>query len=182
MKTAVFALLFLFAISTTLPSASADALVDVDGDPVVNGGSYYLLSHTGRGLEVAQLSNDSNPVSVVQSTTASNGKPLRAYSPLRILYLTTGLAVNIQFVGNDHGVWEVLDDSVKIYKELKLVGPFKLETYTKGYFKILYTPDSSTSTPLRVSPVDGHLNTVKGPLLRVKFVKASSSSSWMSII
>ena len=182
MKTAVFALLFLFAISTILPPASADALVDSDGDLLRNYGEYYIVSKTGRGLEVAQLETDAHPVSVVQSTTSSNGKPLTLYTLYKVLYLTESLPLNIKFVGNDRGVWEVLDDSVKIYKELKLVGPFKLETYTKGYFKILYTPDSSTSTPLRVSPVDGHLNTVKGPLLRVKFVKASSSSSWMSII
>ena len=182
MKTAVFAFLFLFAISTTLPSASADALVDSDGDLLVNGGEYYIVSQTSRGLEVAQLSNDSHPVSVIQSSTASNGLPLTLNSPLKIRYLSTAFFLNIKFVGNEFGVWEVLDDSVKIYKQLKLVGPFKVAAYTKGFYKILYFSNSSTSSPLRVSPADGHLNTVKGPLLRVKFVKASSSSSWMSII
>ena len=181
MKTAVFALLFLSAISTILPSARADALLDADGDLLRNYGEYYIVSKTGRGLEVAQLENDSSPVSVIQTASASNGLSLKLYTLHKVLYLTTAYDLNFQFAGNENGVWEVMDDSVKIYKQLT-GGPFKVATYTKGYYKILHNPDSGTSTPLRVSPVDGHLNTVTGPLLIVKFLKATSSSSGMSII
>ena len=177
MKTAVLAFFFLFAISTTPPSASATHFVyDTDGDLVQNGGAYYIVSETGHGLEIAQLANDKNPVSVIQSSTNySNGLPLRPSSPILLLYITTSMHLNFNFVGVTYGFWEVVDNSVKIYRQLELVGPFKIETYKEGLYKILYISDDTT-TPLRVSTSTRNLNLDEGPLLTVKFKKAAKSS------
>ena len=177
MKTAVLAFFFLFAISTTLPSASAtDFVFDTDGDQVQNGLPYYIISETGHGLEIAQLANDKNPVSVIQSSTNySNGLPLRPSSPILLLYITTDMRLNINFVGVRYGYWEVVDNSVKIYRQMELVGPFKIGTHKEGMYKILYV-SNDTPTPLRVSKSNRNLNLDEGPLLTVKFKKAFTNS------
>ncbi|KAI4299777.1 hypothetical protein L6164_033204 [Bauhinia variegata] len=69
MKTVFFALFLLFAFNRKLPSATAQVVVDTNGDYVRNGGRYYLLpafrGHGG-GLRFAKLGNETCPLSVVQ--------------------------------------------------------------------------------------------------------------------
>ncbi|KAK4269866.1 hypothetical protein QN277_022967 [Acacia crassicarpa] len=91
MKSSLIALFTLFAFIAS--SAKAEFVVDVNGDPVINGGTYYILPYIwalGGGVGLAKTGNETCPLTVVQSRAeVDNGLPWRISSPLRILYLPT---------------------------------------------------------------------------------------------
>ncbi|KAK4269865.1 hypothetical protein QN277_022966 [Acacia crassicarpa] len=91
MKPSSFALFFLFAIIAS--SAKAQFVLDVKGNIVVNGGTYYIIPYIwalGGGLGLAKTGNEACPLSVVQSPAeVDNGLPWTIMSPLRILHITT---------------------------------------------------------------------------------------------
>ncbi|CAJ1779088.1 unnamed protein product [Sphenostylis stenocarpa] len=100
--TTFFALFLLCAVTSHLPSATADFVFDTDGDAVRNGGIYYVLpvkrGHGG-GLERARTGNETCPLTVVQSPfEVSKGLPVVISSPIRVLYIEEGLILNVAFL------------------------------------------------------------------------------------
>lgn len=68
MKTALFALFLLAIITSKLPSTTA-FVVDADGDPLKNGGKYYIipaLRGKGGGIGLTKTGNETCPLTVVQ--------------------------------------------------------------------------------------------------------------------
>ncbi|XP_054782238.1 chymotrypsin inhibitor 3-like [Prosopis cineraria] len=98
MKTTFLALFLVFAFA----SAKADFVVDTEGNPVRNGGSYYILPALwghGGGVGLAATGNESCPLTVVQkSSELSNGLPTRLASPYRIAYLPTNFIMEFTVV------------------------------------------------------------------------------------
>ncbi|KAK7256222.1 hypothetical protein RIF29_29660 [Crotalaria pallida] len=104
----LFALFFLFAITTTLPSATATVL-DTDGYPLGNGEAYYILpvftegiKDIGGEIELAKTGNDTCPLTIVQSPSkVSNGLPTIITSKLSIGSIKEGLPLDLLFSDND---------------------------------------------------------------------------------
>ena len=172
MTTQLLTLFFLFAISTTLPSAIALGVADTDWEPIRNNGLYFILASGEHGIELAQLGNDISPVSVVPSAKASNGLLLRIGNPTRIAIIRPGVRVNIEFFGITPSYWQAVDDSVKIGERKSFMGQFYLEIHQENLYKIFYCADAESNNacePLRISSTDGHLNLVDGDVLLAKF-------------
>lgn len=98
----LFALFLLSAIFTSyLPSATAGDVVDTDGNPVENGGTYFVLPTiilNGGGIEYATFGNETCPVTVAQSRDQfCKGFPITISSPARIRHISEGLSLNIGF-------------------------------------------------------------------------------------
>ncbi|MED6214170.1 hypothetical protein PIB30_100287, partial [Stylosanthes scabra] len=99
--TNVFAIFLVFAfISIHLPSL-ATALVDIDGNLVRNGGSYYILPvmrGNGGGIGRTATGNETCPLTVVQQRSeVDNGIPVVISSPFRIGFLKEGLPLELSF-------------------------------------------------------------------------------------
>ncbi|XP_047161068.1 kunitz-type trypsin inhibitor KTI1-like [Vigna umbellata] len=103
MKFTTFLSLFLLcAFTSDLPSASADVVVDTDGNPIQNGGVYFItpviVTGNGGGVEFAATGNETCPLSVVQNPNPfSNGFPVHISSPLRILFIGEGTILTLGF-------------------------------------------------------------------------------------
>ncbi|XP_028797075.1 trypsin inhibitor DE-3-like [Neltuma alba] len=98
MKTTLFALfLFFFALVSAKP-----AFVDTDGNNIINGGYYYILPVVwgpGGGVDIASTSNETCPLSVVQtSSELFNGSPIRISSPHKIAELETNYILDLTVV------------------------------------------------------------------------------------
>nr|P81365.1 RecName: Full=Trypsin inhibitor 1B; AltName: Full=ETIB [Erythrina variegata]AAB24755.1 ETIb=Kunitz-type trypsin inhibitor [Erythrina variegata, var. Orientalis, seeds, Peptide, 176 aa] [Erythrina variegata]prf//1903155B trypsin inhibitor ET1b [Erythrina variegata var. orientalis] len=76
-------------------------LVDVEGEDVVNGGTYYMLpgiEGDGGGMEGAKTGRETCPITVVQSRNdVSNGEPITIESPFRSYFIPKGSLVRIGF-------------------------------------------------------------------------------------
>ena len=90
MNTRAFALLtlttLLFALTTKLPLASAETVLDSDGDPVIAGNKYYIVSSIrgagGGGLYYGKTGDQTCPVSVLQHRSdLHRGRPV-VFQPL----------------------------------------------------------------------------------------------------
>ncbi|KAK7256228.1 hypothetical protein RIF29_29667 [Crotalaria pallida] len=101
----LFALFFLVAITTHLPSATAQFVVDTDGNPLRNGGTYYILPLVrgyGGGIELAQTGNDTCPLTVALSRSeASDGIPITISSLFKTFFITHELPLELKFSDSD---------------------------------------------------------------------------------
>ncbi|TKY45594.1 Kunitz-type trypsin inhibitor KTI1 [Spatholobus suberectus] len=69
-STTLFALFLLSAFTSYLPSATTAFVLDTDGDPLLNGGTYYVLPvirGKGGGNRTSKTGNETCPLTVVQS-------------------------------------------------------------------------------------------------------------------
>ncbi|KAI4347376.1 hypothetical protein L6164_008192 [Bauhinia variegata] len=149
MKTAAFlAFFFLFAFAT------ANSLRDTDGEPLRNGGSYYVIPAfrgMGGGLTLTKVGRETCPRTVIQaSSEVSYGLPVRFSSPLMIAILTSGMNVNIEFTAAPpctpkQPLWHVPQDSelkgsVKIGTDARLQGEFQIRRVSEDTYKLMYCP------------------------------------------
>ncbi|KAI4347375.1 hypothetical protein L6164_008191 [Bauhinia variegata] len=150
METAFLALFFLlFAFAT------ADTLLDTDGEPVRNnGGLYYIIpafSRNGGGLALTRVGREICPRTVIQaSSEVSYGLPVRFSSPLMIAILTTCMNVNIEFTGAPpctpkRPLWHIPQDSelkgsAKIGTDARLQGEFQIRRVSADAYKLMYCP------------------------------------------
>ncbi|KAG5002220.1 trypsin inhibitor DE-3-like [Glycine soja] len=98
-STKLFGLFLLSAFTLYPPSTMAQPVFDLDGHPVINGGSYYIMEYMGSGVELAKTGNETCPLSVVQSSSfGSTGLPVKISSMLRTPFVTIG-RVDLSFTG-----------------------------------------------------------------------------------
>nr|AAB25433.1 chymotrypsin inhibitor, ECI [Erythrina variegata, var. Orientalis, seeds, Peptide, 179 aa] [Erythrina variegata]prf//1908233A chymotrypsin inhibitor ECI [Erythrina variegata] len=78
-----------------------EPLVDLEGNLVENGGTYYLLPHIwalGGGIEAARTGKETCPLTVVQSPfEVSNGEPIRIASQFLSTFIPDGSPYAIGF-------------------------------------------------------------------------------------
>ncbi|KAK4269872.1 hypothetical protein QN277_022971 [Acacia crassicarpa] len=152
MKSSLIALFTLFAFIAS--SAKAEFVVDVNGQPVINGGTYYIQPYIwaiGGGLRVGITGNETCPLSVVVSPfEVDKGLSWRISSPLKILYVRTNSRVDFSVEGKlpncapSPKSWTIVEEehgveSVKIsgYKNT-IKGVFKIQKYTQIAYKIVF--------------------------------------------
>ncbi|XP_054787981.1 trypsin inhibitor-like [Prosopis cineraria] len=186
--------LFLFAFSI---STLAHDLRDVNGDPLYNGGLYYIFpvyTGNGGGLELARTGRDTCPRTVVKSSSdTSKGLPARLASPSTSLTLRSDFLLTIEFQLENPSIcyrgsrlqWKVEGESqtVKIAsskdEEEVFTGPFKIQPY-RGFYKLVYCPvypynGREWCTDLGISMDDQknrRLVVKDGEPLKVCFIKA----------
>ncbi|XP_054781711.1 factor Xa inhibitor BuXI-like [Prosopis cineraria] len=151
MKTALLALFLVFAFT----SAQADLVIDTEGNPVRNGGQYYILPAlmgNGGGIGLAATGGESCPITVVQTPSEqSNGLPTRLSSPYRIAHLHTNLRVDFTVVAppkcaQTPAKWTIvgIEDErreVKLAGQQNTVrGSFKIRTHHGTTYKMVFCP------------------------------------------
>nr|BAG68489.1 Kunitz trypsin inhibitor [Glycine tomentella] len=166
MKSTIFFALFLFCAFTTsyLPSAIGDFVLDVEGNPLENGGTYYILSDITAfgGIRAAPTGNERCPLSVVQSRNAlDKGIGTIISSRLRIRFIAEGHPLSIKFgpfavillcagIPTEWSVVEGLPEgpAVKIGENKDAVdGYFKLKRVSEEFnnYKLLFCPQAEDS-------------------------------------
>ncbi|XP_054781851.1 trypsin inhibitor A-like [Prosopis cineraria] len=125
MKPSLFSLSVLFAFISSF--ATAQFVLDIEGNYLINGGTYYILPHIwalGGGLKLAKTGNETYPLSVVQSPfETDNG-------------CGSGLLLKKED-GNK---------PVKIIRyENTLKGWFKIQQYNSWAYKIVFCPTNGDS-------------------------------------
>ncbi|KAK7256225.1 hypothetical protein RIF29_29663 [Crotalaria pallida] len=156
----LFALFFLVAITTHLPSATAqDVVFDTDGNPLRSYGAYYILPvlrGSGGGIELAQTGNDTCPLTVAQShSEASFGIPITISSPIFILNIIEGIRLKLHFRDTDlpscvptPANWNVKDEqavkgwSIKVSDDSeKKPGWFSIQKFGHGahFYKLVFS-------------------------------------------
>ncbi|XP_028777977.1 trypsin inhibitor DE5 alpha chain-like [Neltuma alba] len=158
MKAALLALFFLVFAFT---SAKAGVLVvDTEGNPVRNGGSYNILparSGNGGGLDLAATGGESCAVTVVQALSEqSNGSPTRLSSPYRVRYLCTNLEVDLTAVAPPQCAakparWTIVGQEEE-NRQVKLAGQpdtvrgsFRIQTHRGSTYKIVFCESGEES-------------------------------------
>ncbi|RDY09284.1 Kunitz-type trypsin inhibitor KTI1, partial [Mucuna pruriens] len=100
-STILFGLFLLCAFTSYLPSTTAEGVFDTNGEPVINGGTYYVLPvirGRGGGIERALTGNETCPLTVLQSPNElSKGLPIRFSSPFFFPYIAQGFPLIISF-------------------------------------------------------------------------------------
>ncbi|KAI9100784.1 hypothetical protein K1719_024146 [Acacia pycnantha] len=194
MKPSSFSLFFLFAFIAS--SAKAQFVLDVKGDIVVNGGTYYILPYIwalGGGLELAKTGNETCPLSVVQSPfEVEHGLPWTIRSPLKIRDVKSNMALDFFSVEGkvpscvpSPSKWTIVEgeDGIKSVKirgfKNTLKGWFKIQQYNSIAYKIVFCPINGDSCGNLGISMDDHGNrllviTDDHPLV-VGFVKVESS-------
>nr|BAF95193.1 Kunitz trypsin inhibitor [Glycine soja] len=165
MKSTIFFALFLFCAFTTsyLPSAIADFVLDNEGNPLENGGTYYILSDITAfgGIRAAPTGNERCPLTVVQSRNElDKGIGTIISSPYRIRFIAEGHPLSLKFdsfavimlcVGIPTE-WSVVEDlpegpAVKIGENKDAVdGWFRLERVSDDEFnnyKLVFCPQQA---------------------------------------
>ena len=159
MKSTLFALFLLCALTSYLPSATAGDVVDTDGNPVENGGTYFVLPTiilNGGGIEYATFGNETCPVTVAQSRDQfCKGFPITISSPARIRHISEGLSLNIGFTFaspcSPASEWTIVKDqpeglAVKLTGyENKVPGWFNIERVSREYndYKLVFCPQQA---------------------------------------
>ncbi|XP_054779870.1 trypsin inhibitor DE-3-like [Prosopis cineraria] len=198
MKPSSFSLFVLFAFFTSLTTARF--LVDSQGEPIVNGASYYIVHPIWPGpggLDLAKTGNETCPLSVVQlpfSIFPERGLPWTVKSPSEIVNITS--STNVDFFSVEGKVpscvpvpskWTIVEgeDGVKSVKisgyEKTLQGWFRIQQYSILANKIEFCPVNGDSCKdLGISrDNDGNsllVITDDNPLI-VVFIKAESSDA-----
>ncbi|XP_027335229.1 trypsin inhibitor DE-3-like [Abrus precatorius] len=100
--TTMFALfLFSSALFSYLPWATADFVLDIDGNPIVNGAAYHILPAiwaVGGGIAYAKTGNETCPLTVVvENSEVDPGLPIKISSPALIAFITTDLRLELAF-------------------------------------------------------------------------------------
>ncbi|XP_054781718.1 trypsin inhibitor DE5 alpha chain-like [Prosopis cineraria] len=151
MKITLLALFLVFAFT----SAKADLVLDTEGNPVRNGGSYYILPAlmgNGGGVGLAATGGEPCPLTVVQTPSEqSNGLPTRLSSPYRIAHLPTNLRVEFTVLAppkcaETPAKWTIVGREDE-RREVKLPGhqntvrgSFKIRTYHGTTYKMVFCP------------------------------------------
>ncbi|KAK4269874.1 hypothetical protein QN277_022972 [Acacia crassicarpa] len=202
MKPSLIALFSLFAF---IASSAKAFVIDAEGEPVVNGGTYYILPFInvlGGGLTLAKTGNETCPLSVKPYPSLpihlEHGLPWKIASPLRIRYLPTNVWVDFFTVDETipscvpfPSSWTIVEeeDGVKSVKvsghgyENTITGVFRIKKYTKiGYtYKIVFCPTDSDSCKDIGLSSRGLVLTDDVPL-GVIFVKVESSEVSKQVI
>ncbi|KAK7250881.1 hypothetical protein RIF29_33620 [Crotalaria pallida] len=162
-----FALFFLVAITTRLPySATAQAVLDTDGVPLVNGGKYYILPFNkgGGGIGLVQTGTDTCPLTIAQSPDEdSDGIPVTISSPNKIFVIKQRHPLELKFSDTDlpsctptPAKWNVVEDelsaegfsSIKVTNDSeKEPGWFNIRSIRvapKSYKLVFRSPDNAT--------------------------------------
>ncbi|XP_054779650.1 trypsin inhibitor DE5 alpha chain-like [Prosopis cineraria] len=154
MKPSLCSLLVLFAFISS--SATAQFVHDIEGNDLINGGTYYILPRIwalGGGLKLAKTGNETCPLNVVQSPSEiDNGLPWRIASPLRIRFIPTNTSLDFFSVEGKvpscvpmPSKWIVVEEdgtkSVKVsaYENIPN-GRFKIQPYNSWAYKIVFCP------------------------------------------
>ncbi|XP_054779718.1 factor Xa inhibitor BuXI-like [Prosopis cineraria] len=196
MKTSLFSLFVLFAFLFT-SSATAKFVLDSRGNPLENGGSYYILPHIwplGDGLDLAKTGNNETcPLSVVVLPYTINinyGLPWTILSPSRIRFVPTNTKLDFFSVEGKvptcvpiPSKWSILEgeDGIKSVEisgcEKTVEGRFKIEATTSYAYKIVFCPINGDSCKdLGMSSSGRQLVITDDIPLYVVFFKAESSS------
>ncbi|KAK4269875.1 hypothetical protein QN277_022973 [Acacia crassicarpa] len=194
MKPSLIALFTLFAF---IASSAKASVVDVKGEPIINGGTYYILPYIwafGGGLRLAKTGNETCPLSVAQSPAeVDNGLPWTISSPLKILYLPTNSRVDFSVEGKvpncvpSPSIWTIVEeeDGVKAVKiggyKNTIKGVFMIQKFTQISYKIVFCPTNGDSCGDIGLSSRGLVITNNSPLGLV-FVKAESSEVSKQVI
>ncbi|KAK7339760.1 hypothetical protein VNO77_20442 [Canavalia gladiata] len=162
----LFALFLLSSFMSHLSSATADFVVDTDGEAMQNGGTYYILPvfrGKGGGIERVTTGNESCPLTVVQSRVEIEiGLPIRIASPLRIANIYEGLILNLTFTNGPScsptpskwtivkGLPEGLAIKLPGYNNI-LSGWFKIEKASLNYKLVFCIRASDTCRDVGIS-------------------------------
>ncbi len=85
----------------SLLSLSTAFVVDTDGDPLRNGGEYYITVRTSGASLTYTQKNDVCPLFITPTEVESlRGTPVRISTPLFILYIPVGTPVTLAFVSS----------------------------------------------------------------------------------
>ncbi|KAI4356099.1 hypothetical protein L6164_000145 [Bauhinia variegata] len=171
MKPVSLALLFaLFTLFTKLALTTAVLVYDVNGNPVVNGGSYYAIFNEpgGGAVTLAKVGNETLPISVVLGSFYGNSNKRRVkfhvHGSQISYYVPTNFALDIEFSHTPDGVnssqWTVgkKDLLVRIDNEEQgiLPGIFKIKknSGTGNVYRIVFCPHGEACFPVGAERVD----------------------------
>nr|P32733.1 RecName: Full=Kunitz-type trypsin inhibitor alpha chain [Prosopis juliflora]AAB21123.1 Kunitz trypsin inhibitor alpha chain [Prosopsis juliflora, seeds, Peptide, 137 aa] [Prosopis juliflora] len=128
-------------------------LLDVDGEILRNGGSYYILPAfrgKGGGLELAKTEGETCPLTVVQARSETDrGLPASIWSPPRIAIIRPGFSLNIEFRPRNPSAchresslqWKVEEESqqvkIAVKEDARGFGPFRIRPHRDDY-KLVY--------------------------------------------
>ncbi|XP_054782448.1 kunitz-type elastase inhibitor BrEI-like [Prosopis cineraria] len=150
MKPSLFSLLVLFSFFTSLTTAKF--LLDSQGEPIVNGASYYITGPIWPGpggLDLAKTGNETCPFSIVQHPTSifpDYGLPWTVTSSLKIRYIKPN--TNVDFFSVEGKVpscvpvpskWTIVEEDG--VKSVKISGWYK-----KTLREILGLPEAMMET------------------------------------
>lgn len=172
MKSTTLIALFLlcaFFFTSYLPSATGAFVLDSDGNPLENGGTYYVPAPNNcGGIEYTTSGNETCPITVVQHHDPTcKGFPITISSPARIRYISEGLNVNIGFTFRPppcapSSLWTVLKDQSEhpdpyegVILPVKLNNEDNSNNTVPGWFKIQKLPlDFITTYYIVFCPLD----------------------------
>ncbi|CAJ1778907.1 unnamed protein product [Sphenostylis stenocarpa] len=133
----------LCAFTSYFSSATAEFVLDTAGNPLRNGGVYFLrpviITANGGGAEFAATGNETCPLTVVQSPSPfSNGLPVKISSLFKIMYISEGLILYIGFTvvppcAPTPSFWTVVKGEEGEGLSVKLTG---YNDPLRGWFKI----------------------------------------------
>ncbi|KAG5027490.1 hypothetical protein JHK82_023340 [Glycine max] len=173
-STTSLALFLLCALTSSYqPSATADIVFDTEGNPIRNGGTYYVLPvirGKGGGIEFAKTETETCPLTVVQSPfEVSKGLPLIISSPFKILDITEGLILSLSFTyvppcASTPSRWTVILKGLPEELHVKLTGYkntidgwFRIQRASSesNYYKLVFcTSNDDSSCGDIVAPID----------------------------
>ncbi|XP_028756437.1 trypsin inhibitor B-like [Neltuma alba] len=90
-------LFLLFAFTTTTTSAGNGLVLDSDGDPLRNGGEYFISPVNGGGIFTGAVRRGSDTNCSLAVIRSSNRWSTTISSPFKILYISEKLPLNISF-------------------------------------------------------------------------------------
>ena len=142
-STILFAFFLLSAFISHLPSATLAFVLDTDGEPLRNGGTYYILPAIwarGGGIGRTATGNETCPLTVVQlPSELDNGLPIRISSPYKIAYIYEGLPLDLAFTfvplcSPTPSKWTIIEELPEPgLPSVKLTG---YDNTVSGWFKI----------------------------------------------
>ncbi|KAI4356097.1 hypothetical protein L6164_000143 [Bauhinia variegata] len=159
-------LLVLFTLSRKLDLTTAVYVYDVDGEPLLNGGSYYVVfDEPGGGpVTLAKVENETRPISVVLGSffedNMKRAVKFRVDDGLISFYVSTNVALDIEFTSSpvNSSTWSVgqKDLFVRIDNEEEgaLPGIFKIKKHGSGHvYRIVFCPHGEACFPLGAEKV-----------------------------
>ncbi|KAK7395534.1 hypothetical protein VNO78_16095 [Psophocarpus tetragonolobus] len=169
--TSLFAVFLLCAFTSA--TANNDVLLDINGEEVVNGGWYFMVSvmRPGGGITALQSENEICPITVSKLSLWGSGLPVEFSTPLAILnlrevdYLTVRFPL-VPWCAPTPSQWTVLEGS----KEVKLTGynetvsgKFKVKHVSGTDYSLYFCSSASTCEPVGGPSFGGIGNLVVGP-------------------
>ncbi|KAK4269876.1 hypothetical protein QN277_022974 [Acacia crassicarpa] len=163
MKPSLIALFTLFAF---IASSAKAFVIDANGEPVINGGTYYIhpfINLLGGGLTLAKTGNETCPLTVepnpFRPSRPGNGLPWRISSPVRSRFIPTDVWVYFSTVDETKpscvpfpSKWTIVEEedgvkSVKVsgHYENTITGVFRIQKYATFTYKIVFCPTDGDS-------------------------------------